>query len=54
MNENIKLYESYKDLYEFKRKKGNDFIDNLKIEFNRQINENIRIIDDQINLLKYL
>ena len=54
MNENVKLYESYKDLYEFERKKGNDFIDNLKIEFNRQINENIRIIDDQINLLKDL
>ena len=54
MNEKVKLYESYKDLYEFERKKGIEFIENLKNEFNRQIDDNIRIINDEINLLKNL
>ena len=52
INKTIKLCESYKDAYEFERKKGNAFIENLKLEFNRQINDNIRMIDDQIKLLK--
>ena len=52
INKKIKLCESYKDAYEFERKKGNKFIEDLKIEFNRQINDNLRIIDNQINLLK--
>ena len=52
INDKINLCESYKEAYEFERKKGNKFIENLKIEFNRQINDNLRIIDNQIKLLK--
>jgi len=52
INDKVKLCESYKELYEFERNKGNKFIEDLKIEFNRQINDNIRIIDNQIKLLK--
>ena len=51
-NENIKLCESFKDVYEYERKKGNDFFENLKIEFNKYINDNIRIIDNHIKSLK--
>ena len=52
INDKVKLCESYKELYEFERNKGNKFIEDLKIEFNRQINDNLRIIDNQIKLLK--
>ena len=52
INDKVKLCESYKELYEFERNKGNKFIEVLKNEFNHQINANIRIIDNQIKLLK--
>ena len=52
INEKIKLCESYKESYEFERKKGNEFLENLKIEFNRQINDNIRLINNYIKSLR--
>ena len=51
-NDNIKLCESFKEVYEYERKKGNDFIDNVKNEFNIYINDNLRIIDNHIKSLK--
>jgi hypothetical protein len=52
INDKVKLCESYKELYEFVRNKGNKFIEDLKNEFNHHINANIRIIDNKIKLLK--
>ena len=51
-NDNIKLCESFKEVYEYERKKGNDFFDNIKKEFNKYINDNLRIIDNHIKSLK--
>ena len=51
-NDNIKLCESFKEEYEYERKKGNDFFDNLKNEFNKYINDNLTIIDNHIKSLK--
>ena len=50
--EKIKKCESYKSAYEFERNEGNKIIENLKKEFNKQMDENIRLIDEQINKLQ--
>ena len=50
--EKIKKCESYKSAYEFERNEGNKLIDNLRKEFNIQIDDNIRMIDEQINKLQ--
>ena len=52
INKKIKLCESYKNSYEYERKIGIKFIENLKDEFSRHINDNIQIIENQIKLLK--
>ena len=50
--ENIKKCLSFKRAYEFERTEGNKIIENLKKEFNRNIDDNLRVIDAQINKLK--
>ena len=50
--ENIKRCLSYKDAYEFERNEVNKLIASLKKEFNRQIDDNIRKIEDQMNKLQ--
>lgn len=50
--ENIKRCISYKKAYDFERNEGNKLLDNLKKEFNREIDNNLRIIDDEINKLQ--
>ena len=50
--ERIKKCESYKSAYEFERNEGNKIIENLRKEFNKQIDDNIRLIDEQINKLQ--
>ena len=50
--ENIKRCNSYKNVYEFERIQVNKFISDLKKEFNRKIDDNLRLIDTQINNLK--
>ena len=52
INKKIKLCESYQDAYEYERKKINNFLENLKNEFNKNINDNLRLIDDLIISLK--
>ncbi len=52
VEENIKRCLAYKQSYEHERKVGNKFLNNLQIEFNKQINDIISIIDDQIKKLK--
>ena len=51
-HENIKKCISFKNAYEFERAEGNKIIENLKIEFNRNIDNNLRMIDEQIKKLK--
>ena len=48
----IKRCESYKKAYEFERILGNKVIISLQKEFNRLIDDNIRIINDQILKIK--
>ena len=48
----IKRCESYKKAYEFERILGNKVILSLQKEFNRLIDDNIRIINDQILKIK--
>ena len=43
---------SYKQVYEHERRVGNKLINNLQIEFNKQIDGIINTIDEQINKLK--
>ena len=43
---------AYRSAYEHERRVGNKFIENLKIEFNHQMDGIIKIIDDQISKLK--
>ena len=50
--ENIKRCISYKDAYEFERFEVNKLITSLKREFNRQIDDNIRKIEEQMNKLQ--
>ena len=52
VEENIKRCLAYKNVYEHERKVGNKFIKNMQIKFNKQIDEVINIIDDQIKKLK--
>ena len=52
VEENIKRCLAYKNVYENERKEGNKFIKNMQIKFNKQIDEVINIIDDQIKKLK--
>ena len=52
VNENIGRCLSYKQVYEHERRIGNKLIDNLKIEFNKQIDGIINLIDIQIDKLK--
>ena len=52
VKENIRRYLSYKQVYEHERRIGNKLIDNLKIEFNKQIDGIINLIDIQIDKLK--
>ena len=52
VDENIKRCNSYKICYEFERNKGNLLIENLKKEFNRQIDSNLRIINEEISKLQ--
>ena len=52
VNENIGRWLSYKQVYEHERRIGNKLIDNLKIEFNKQIDGIINLIDIQIDKLK--
>ena len=52
VEENIKRCLAYKNVYEHERKVGNKFIKNIQIKFNKQIDEVINIIDDQIKKLK--
>lgn len=52
--EKIKKCESYKSAYEFERNEGNKIIENLKKDFNRQIDDNLRLIDEKINKLKLI
>ena len=52
VNENIGRCLSYKQVYEHERRIGNKLIDNLKLEFNKQIDGIINLIDIQIDKLK--
>ena len=52
VEENIKRCLAYKQVYEHERRIGNKLIDNLKIEFNKQIDGIINSIDEQIKKLK--
>ena len=52
VEENIKRCLAYRSAYEHERRVGNKFIENLKIEFNHQMDGIIKIIDDQISKLK--
>ena len=52
VKENIGRCLSYKQVYEHERRIGNKLIDNLKIEFNKQIDGIINLIDIQIDKLK--
>ena len=52
MNNKVNLCESYQEMYEYERKKGNDFFDNLKLDFNKNIDNNIRLINNHIIQLK--
>ena len=52
VKENIGRCLSYKQVYEHERRVGNKLIDNLKIEFNRQIDGIINLINTQIDKLK--
>ena len=51
VEENIKRCLAYKNVYEDERRIGNRFLQNLQIEFNRQIDGIIKNIDDQIKKL---
>ena len=52
VEENIKRCISYKDTYEYQRRIGNEFINNLQDAFNNQIDVIISSIDDHIKKLK--
>ena len=52
LEENIKRCLAYKKVYEHERSVGNKLIYNLQIEFNKQIDGIINIIDEQIKKLK--
>ena len=52
INENIKRCNSFKNCYENERVQGNKLIDNLKKDFNRQIDTNLHAIDEEISKLK--
>ena len=52
VEENIKKCIAYKNSYEHERIVGNIFLNNLIDEFNKQIDINISIIDEQIKKLK--
>ena len=52
INENIKRCNSYKSCYEYERNQGNKLIENLKSEFNRQIDSNIHLIEEEISKLQ--
>ena len=52
IEENIKRCLAYKQVYEHERRVGNNLINNLQIEFNRQIDGIINSIDEQIKKLK--
>ena len=52
LEENIKRCLAYKKVYEHERSVGNKLIYNLQIEFNKQIDGIIDIIDQQIKKLK--
>ena len=52
LEENIKRCISYKQVYEHERRVGNKLINNLQIEFNKQIDGIINTIEEQINKLK--
>ena len=52
IEENIKRCLAYKNVYEHERKVGNKFLKKLQNEFNKQIDEVIKTIDNQIEKLK--
>ena len=52
VEENIKRCEAYKKIYEHERKIGNLFINKLKIEFNKNIDNIMNIVDQQVSQLK--
>ena len=52
VEENIKRCLAYKTSYEHERKVVNKFLKNLQNEFNKQIDNSILIIDEQIKKLK--
>ena len=52
IEENIKRYLAYKNVYEHERIIGNQFINNLQDEFNQRMDSIINEIDDQIKKLK--
>ena len=52
IKENIKRCQTYKQVYEHERRVGNKLINDLQIEFNKQIDGIINLIDSQINKLK--
>ena len=52
VEENIKRCISYKDTYEYQRRIGNEFINNLQDAVNNQIDVIISSIDDHIKKLK--
>ena len=52
VEENIKRCLAFKQSYEHERKVGNNFLKNLQNEFNKQIDDIISIIDNQISRLK--
>ena len=52
MNKKINLCELFQEAYEYERQKGNIFFDNLKNEFNKHIDDNLKLINDHIISLK--
>ena len=52
VEENIKRCEAYKKIYEHERKVGNLFINKLKIEFNKNIDNILNIVEQQVSQLK--
>jgi prefoldin subunit 5 len=52
LEENIKRCLAYKTSYEHERRAGNRFIKNMQIQFNKQIDGIINIIDSKIKKLK--
>ena len=52
MTKKVNLCELFQEAYEYERNKGNIFLDNLKNEFNKYIDNNLSLINDHIISLK--